>query len=179
MSITTKKGDQGQTRLFSGERVSKSDLAPRAYGDCDELVSYLGLIRAEWPTFPYTPALLDIQKTLFTLCSELATTAPKHSKLPQHITAETLATLETHCNTLETTITMPTTFVIPGGTRLGAHVDMARSMARRCERSIVALHTETPLPNPLVLAWINRLSDFLWLLARYAEEGSETGEKRG
>ena len=171
MSITTKAGDTGQTRLFSGEKISKNAPQTHAYGDIDELVSLLGIARAYSDTA--ASEILALQSQLFIIGSELATTPTKSARLPQRITASLVAEMDAQCQALESRIVMPTTFVLPGGTVLAAHLDVARAVARRCERNIVSLHDAGLLENPLILVWMNRLSDYLWLLAREAE-GSQT-----
>jgi cob(I)alamin adenosyltransferase len=174
MSITTKTGDTGQTRLFSGEKISKNSPQTHAYGDIDELVSLLGVARAHCHEDIVHNGLMALQSQLFIVGSELATTPAKSAHLPQHITDRLVSEMDTQCQALEGRIVMPSTFVLPGSTVLAAHLDVARSVARRCERNIVSLHDAGLLENPLILVWMNRLSDYLWLLARDAEGSSST-----
>jgi len=175
MSITTKTGDSGKTRLFSGEKVSKNAPQTQAYGDIDELVSILGIVRASSDNLHLCATIVEIQTQLFTLGAELATTPQHITKLTQRVDADMTAEMDTKCQTLESEIVMPKTFILPGGTLTAAYIDLARAIARRCERHIVALHDAQLINNPHMLVWMNRLSDYLWLLARY-HEGHHTQE---
>ena len=173
MSITTKTGDTGQTRLFSGEKISKNNPHTHAYGDIDELVSILGIVRASTDKDDLQKRIVCLQEQLFIVGAELATTATKTAKLPKKTDANMVQTLDQDCAFLEKQITMPTTFILPGGTPTAAYIDLARSVSRRCERHIVGLCDSGAIKNPSLLIWMNRLSDYLWLLARY-EEGEFT-----
>jgi cob(I)alamin adenosyltransferase len=173
MSITTKTGDTGQTRLFSGEQISKNNPRTHAYGDIDELVSILGIVRATTHKDELQKRILWLQEQLFIVGAELATTSLKTAKLPQKINAEMVHIIDQNCASLEKQITMPTTFILPGGTPAAAYIDLARAVTRRCERHIVGLCDSGAIENPALLIWMNRLSDYLWLLARY-EEGELT-----
>lgn len=169
MSITTKAGDTGKTRLFSGEKISKHAPQTHAYGEIDELVSILGVVRASSHDSQLSADIITLQTQLFTLGAELATTPQKTTKLAQRTDAAMVADLDKKCQSLEATILMPKTFILPGGTLTAAYIDLARAVTRRCERHIVAMHDAQLLNNPSMLVWINRLSDYLWLLARYHE----------
>lgn len=175
MSITTKAGDTGKTSLFSGEKISKHAPQTHAYGDIDELVSILGIVRASSHDSQLSADIITLQTQLFTLGAELATTPQKITKLSHRVDAPMIASLDDKCQNLEATITMPKTFILPGGTLTAAYIDLARAVTRRCERQIVAMHDAQLLNNPSMLVWINRLSDYLWLLARY-HEGQRTQE---
>ena len=169
-SITTKVGDRGKTRLFSGEEVYKNSSRPSAYGDLDELVSVLGVARCSARRKDVRNALLGLQRELFVVASELATTARHRAALEKRVDAAMLAKMEQRRSTLERRIRMPAGFIIPGATPAGAHIDHARAVARRCERHVVALSRRRIVNNRHLLVWMNRLSDYLWLLAR-REEG--------
>jgi cob(I)alamin adenosyltransferase len=172
-SITTKVGDRGTTFLFSGEEVPKDSPRTEAYGDIDELVSVLGVARSLSAKPEIRDALLALQRELFVAGSELATESAHVHLLKQRIDARMLAAFEAQRDEWEHRITMPTGFIIPGGTPAAAHIDQARSIARRAERKIVRLQREGLIENPTLLVWVNRVSDFLWILARY-EEGAAT-----
>lgn len=176
MSITTKTGDSGKTRLFSGEKISKNAPQTQAYGDIDELVSILGIVRASSNDSALCIAIMSLQTQLFTIGSELATTPQKIAKLTCRADAAMVSDLDKKCQTLEANITMPKTFILPGGTLTSAYIDLARAVTRRCERQIVAMHDAQLVKNPHMLVWVNRLSDYLWLLARY-HEGPRTQER--
>jgi len=159
--------------LFSGETVSKNGPQTNAYGDLDEVVSLLGIARSLTPRATTAKRLIGLQRELFVLGAELATTTGAKELLGRRVDDAMLAALEAEREALEAAITMPTGFVLPGGTPAAAHLDLARAVARRCERKTVGLVEAGLLDNPLVVIWLNRLSDYLWLLAR-AEEGEHT-----
>ena len=173
MSITTKVGDKGTTFLFSGEEVPKDSPRTEAYGDIDELVSVLGVARSIATKKEIIDTLFWLQVELFVVATELATERNQLSLVRERIDAARLAKLDQRRDDLERSITMPNGFIIPGGTHVGAVIDHARTIARRCERKIVGLYRDGLIENPHLLVWVNRMSDFLWLLARY-EEGDKT-----
>lgn len=172
MKVYTRHGDDGTTGLLFGGRVSKADVGPTAYGDVDEAQAFLGLARAETERDSELDTLLiQLERDLWVLMSELATAAENRPKL---IADNTLVT-QTMIDQLEHTIDdisqrfdPPTEFVVPGQTRLAALLDVARTVVRRAERhSIDAAPTES-----LVVPYLNRLSDLLWTLARWQEGDS-------
>jgi len=170
-SITTRQGDAGKTRLFSGEEISKCSARTEAYGALDETVSILGIARSLTQEEDLSETIMCIQRSLFVAGSEMATTPEYVNKLPARIDQERLALLDTERDALEKSITMPQGFILPGGHPVAAHLDHARAVARRCERHAVALQENGEIDNPHLLVWLNRLSDFLWLLARHVEGG--------
>jgi len=172
-SITTKVGDKGTTFLFSGEEVPKDSSRTDAYGDIDELVSVLGVARAQSQKTDVTEILFWIQVELFVVATELATETKSLAKVRERIDAARLAELDRKRDALESIIVMPKGFIIPGGTPVAALIDHARTIARRCERKAVGLARNGLIENPHLIIWLNRLSDFLWLLARY-DEGDAT-----
>ena len=175
MSIVTKGGDGGETSLLYGGRVSKDNLHTEAYGALDEAISALGLARAEETDAAQAQLILDLQTELFTVGAELATTPDKRDKLEKHfptVTAEMVERLDRGVKELEAAIPLPPQFVIPGGSRVGAALDMSRTLVRRAERRAVSLHRANELANPEVLRYLNRLSDYLFMLARRAEHGN-------
>lgn len=171
-SITTKVGDRGTTFLFSGEEIAKDSPRTMAYGDLDELVSLLGVARCQVTREDIRQDLLSLQRDLFVAGSELATSLDHVKLLKQRIGENELRQFEARRDKWEKNIKMPDGFIIPGGSgSLGAaHLDHARTVARRLERRVVALSREKLINNQPLLVWLNRLSDYLWLLAR-AEEG--------
>ena len=174
--ITTRAGDRGTTRLYSGEEVSKDSPRMRACGEVDELVGVLGLARAHVSCEADRETLLHLQRMLFRIGSEAATMAAKLSLLPERLDEAAVTELDRRCAAAEQRITMPDGFVVPGGNAGAAFLDHARAVARRCERRLVSLHTAGQLRNEHILSWINRLSDYLWLMARI-EEGTSTPVK--
>lgn len=175
-SITTRGGDQGTTQLFSGERVTKDSPRTEAYGDADELGSAIGIARAAARQDAVRDALLEIQRWLFIVNTELATSAEQLERLSQRVDQPFLDQLEERRQRVESSIRMPAGFVIPGGTLAGGYIDLARAIARRCERKVVRLIREDIIQNHVLQVWFNRLSDYLWLLAR-AEEGDAVQPK--
>lgn len=168
-SITTRGGDDGRTDLFSGERVAKNSPRTEAYGDLDELNSILGLARATVEMEGLKPLLEELQQDLFVVGSELATTSGRVETLTHRVNPAFLERLDSHRDRMEAGITMPGGFIVPGGTAAGATLDFARSVARRFERKVVTLAQEGEVTNESLLAWVNRLSDYLWLMARMEE----------
>jgi cob(I)alamin adenosyltransferase len=177
MSITTRQGDDGHTRLFSGETVPKSHPRPSAYGDLDEAVSALGLARSLTQVPRVAAELLAIQKTLFLVGAELATAPEGLHRLPERLGPVHLETLDRLGAELEATVQLPPQFVVPGGAPGSAALDLARSIVRRLERSVVALGETAPavVDNPVLIPFLNRLSDTLFLLARYEEQQQGIG----
>lgn len=173
MSITTKVGDKGTTFLFSGEEVSKDCARTNAYGDVDELVSVLGVARAHAKKEDVREIIFWLQCELFVVAAELATETDAINLVKERIDQARLDQMEVRRESLEKKINMPKGFIIPGGTPVAAFIDHARTIARRCERRAVGLSAEGLIHNPHLLVWVNRLSDFLWLLARY-DEGDAT-----
>ncbi len=170
-SITTRQGDGGTTRLFSGEEVGKAHPRLEALGDLDELNSQLGLARSLAERAEVREALLPIQKRLFAASSEVATQPGGVKALADRIAPADVADLDGLCSGWEARIEHPKGFIIPGEKPGGAQLDVARAVARRCERRLAALSEQGELENAHLLAWMNRLSDALWLLARL-EEGT-------
>ncbi len=169
-SITTKTGDKGTTRLFSGEEVSKSSLRIDSYGDIDELASVLGVARCHSRKKEIEEDILFIQRELNTVAAELATTPQKISRLPKRLNKDMLNILEEKRESLETKILIPDGFVVPGGSLSSASLDHARTIARRCERKVAALLEQKIFADELVLIWLKRLSDYLYLMARVEED---------
>jgi cob(I)alamin adenosyltransferase len=169
MSITTRNGDKGRTRLFSGQEISKSDLAPRAYGALDEAVSVLGIARALTDSEGLKEQILYIQHASFEVGAELATHPDSLANKKKRVDEAFVAVLDKMRDELEASTPMPKDFVLPGGTVVAAHLDHARTVFRRCEQEATALWDAEFLQNPLVLVWLNRVSDHLWLLARQME----------
>jgi len=163
--IYTRRGDDGSTGLFGGPRVRKDDLRVAAYGDVDELNSALGVAREEILGQPDLLAFLDsVQSELFTLGSELAT--PDASKAPKEvprITAEHVARLEREIDRLTGELPEMRNFILPGGSRAGAALHFCRTVCRRAERACVKLGASAE-----ALAYLNRLSDLLFTMARTA-----------
>lgn len=142
-----------------------------AYGDLDELVSILGVARCHVKNEEIRREILELQRELFSAGAELATSPEKVSRLKQRIGEAELARFDAQREKWEQRVKMPDGFIIPGGvdSLSAAHLDHARTVARRLERRVVGLLREKLVENPVLLRWLNRLSDYLWLLARIEE----------
>lgn len=168
MKIYTKTGDQGQTGLFGGARVSKASLRVESYGDVDELNSVLGTVRTE-SIDPVLEGLLQaIQEELFVLGAELARAPGKDVDIGVALlTEDEVLRLERAIDQLEGDLPPLQTFILPGGSRAAAQLHVARSVCRRAERHVVAL-AESDAIRPELIRYLNRLSDLLFVAARYA-----------
>lgn len=168
MKIYTKTGDEGETGLFGGARVSKGSLRVEAYGEVDELNSSIGWARVEVADATLDALLNEIQADLFEVGAELGSTAERKEKSTLPLIEESqVAALERAIDEYEKGPPELTTFVLPGGAELAARFHLARCVCRRAERSIVALGAKETIRGEL-LRYINRLSDLLFTLARHA-----------
>ncbi|RME88145.1 MAG: cob(I)yrinic acid a,c-diamide adenosyltransferase [Planctomycetota bacterium] len=179
MKIYTKTGDQGETSLLGGARVSKEDIQIEAYGTVDELNSLLGVVLAFLEDPKLCEWLLEIQGHLFVAGTELAKKEgyelPKGKKEKAlKITHQMIEELEKRMDEMEESLPPLKSFILPGGGKGGAMLHLARTVCRRAERLVVALSKKRKLP-PEILIYFNRLSDFLFVLARYInhQEGKE------
>jgi cob(I)alamin adenosyltransferase len=165
MKIYTRTGDDGTTGLFGGDRVSKDDLRIHAYGTVDELNSVIGLART-YQADPRTAEILDlIQRDLFVLGSDLA--APRDVKSPHSVRVDEggVAKIERLIDELDAQLPALTNFILPGGTSCAAVLHLARNVCRRAERLAVACQAQEDI-GPVVIRFLNRLSDLLFVLAR-------------
>jgi cob(I)alamin adenosyltransferase len=165
MKIYTKTGDQGETGLFGGPRVSKNHARIEAFGTVDELNSHLGLIRTLAGAETFDPVLRRIQCELFDLGAELATPGSTAERItPDHVT-----TLERLIDETEATLEPLACFILPTGTPLAAAVHVARTVCRRAERRVVTLAAQLDTTIPAnAIEYLNRLGDLLFVLARAA-----------
>ena len=174
MKIYTKTGDDGTTGLLYGGRVPKDDLRTDTYGGVDEAVAAIGLARSHGPAGEGLAALLlDLQRELFVVGAELATATENAGKLRpgvSKVTGDMVARLEEAIDRLTAAAPLPDYFVVPGACPVSAALDLARCVVRRSERSVVALQREGMLSDPVVLRYLNRLSDLLFVAARYEEQ---------
>jgi cob(I)alamin adenosyltransferase len=181
--IYTRTGDAGETSLGSGERVSKSDLRIEAYGTVDETNSVIGIVRQH--TMHVRVALLDemlarIQNELFDLGADLCV-PDRGQKLewePLRILQSQAERLEQEIDRLNDTLSPLRSFVLPGGTAAAAHLHQARTVCRRAERLMVALNgTAGETVSVAALAYVNRLSDFLFVASRWANQVAGDGDQ--
>lgn len=172
VKIYTRKGDDGSTGLLFGGRVAKDSAAPMAYGAVDETQAFLGLARAECAGRPDLAELADIllhlERDLWVVMAELATEPANRAQLTPGTslaTAEMVEHLETLIDDISARFDPPTEFVVPGQNRIGALLDVARTVARRAERDALPAAVD----DSAVVPYLNRLSDLLWTLARWQE----------
>lgn len=172
LKIYTKYGDEGETGLLYGGRISKSDLRTEAYGTTDEAVSALGLARALTAEPEVQGIVKRLQRELFTVGAELATDRAEYANLQRHfsvVTPEMTAALETDIDALSAQVDLPRAFIIPGASQASAALDLARSILRRAERRAVQMNIEGMIENPELLRYLNRASDLVFMLARYED----------
>ncbi|MCH5219744.1 MAG: cob(I)yrinic acid a,c-diamide adenosyltransferase [Muribaculaceae bacterium] len=167
MKLYTKTGDTGTTSLVGGTRVSKIDTRLDAYGTVDELNSWLGLILAcDDIDESVKPFLVSLQSKLFDLGANLATIKTSDWQ-PSRITSEDTAALERQIDTLDRQLPQHNRFILPGGSQSAAVANIARTVCRRAERRMCALPDDSYPCQTDALAFVNRLSDYLFVLARY------------
>ena len=167
MKIYTRTGDAGETSLFDGRRVPKDESRVAAYGEVDELNAAIGLALAHVAHPAVAVLLPDVQRDLFALGGQLANPggASPRKVAKSELPAARVQRLEDAIDALEATLPALKRFVLPGGSPGGATLHLARAVCRRAERAVVSLGREEPL-NPLLLQYINRLSDYLFVAAR-------------
>jgi cob(I)alamin adenosyltransferase len=168
MSIATKRGDGGQTGLPGGVRVSKAHPRVECYGTIDELISQLGLARALANDPMVNEWTRGIQRELFKVGSAIGTAVGSKKPAPE-ITADMVTTLDDEVQRIEAMPGILNDWSVPGELAGSAAFDVARTVCRRAERLAVGLHEAGELPNAQILAYLNRLSDVLWLVGRMLE----------
>lgn len=175
LSVTTKTGDKGESGLANGQRVGKDSLVFEVIGTLDELNSWLGLIAVKMGTAfkAHKKYIYEIQDTLFYIGAEVAQ-SPKAK-----LAAAAVEKLEKNSDELQNSMqgNWHTKFLLPGGTELGAHLDLARTVCRRSERLMVRL-TKEQLLSPTLLQYINRLSDYLYVLRCFVNMQEQYHEKQ-
>ena len=170
--VYTKFGDSGETSLLYGGRISKNSPNTEAYGITDEAVSVMGLARAFTSDERVNDMLRQLQRELFTIAAELATDPGKYELFQQHfspVTEEMVTSLEEAIDSLEEEFEMPKVFILPGGSQASSAIDLARCVIRTAERRVVAMAEQNLLTNSLIMTYLNRLGDLLFVLARYED----------
>jgi cob(I)alamin adenosyltransferase len=178
--IYTKTGDDGTTGLLYGGRVSKADAATEAYGTVDEAVAALGVARAICDDLALSYELLGLQRDLFVVGADLATNPAQRSRLEPGVslvTDEMVERLEERIDALVAEHPLPNAFVVPGANPSSAVLDVARSVTRRAERRVVELRDAGATVNDAVLRYLNRLSDLLFVVARWQAGESEPASR--
>lgn len=167
--VTTRTGDEGYTDLLGAGRVPKYHRRPEAYGTIDEATSALGLARAQVDDDDLGQWIMDAQRDLYILMAELATSPENYAKVDFKIRPENVARLDALSETLKQRVEIGKEFIIPGATVAGAALDLARAIVRRAERQVARLYHEADVTNADALRYLNRLSDVLFIMARYEE----------
>jgi cob(I)alamin adenosyltransferase len=175
MKIYTKKGDSGNTSLFGGQRVSKSSKRIDAYGTVDELNSILGMATSFGLSEKGTELLKTVQQQLFILGADLATPQSKEIRI-NRIGSNEVEFLENAIDDMEKSLEPLKNFILPGGAKAGSTLHFARTVCRRAERITVECRHEEEI-SEVAIMYINRLSDFLFVLARYENNQAGTEEK--
>ena len=165
MKIYTRTGDSGQTSLVGGKRVSKTHPRLEAYGTVDELSSHLGLLSSQLTDHHHRQTILTIQQTLFSLSAILAT-EPESKWQPEPLSPSHTEKLEAEIDHLQQQLPALHSFIIPGGSQAACQAHVCRTVCRRAERCILALTEEIEVSAD-VLRYVNRLSDYLFVLARH------------
>lgn len=174
MKIYTKTGDRGSTSLFGGKRVDKNSARIEAYGCVDELNSLIGTVVAGNPPVDIMKKLIRVQGELFVLGTDLATPFDVKVKIPR-VTKTFITRLEKEIDSFEKKLPLLNNFILPGGSKTGSRLHLARTVARRAERQIMDLAISEKI-NKLDLVYTNRLSDWLFVLARYVNHQENIGE---
>ena len=175
MKIYTKKGDSGDTSLFGGQRVSKSTERIEAYGTVDELNSFVGLATSYDLSEKGTDLLRTVQELLFTLGADLATPPSSEARIAR-IAEKDIQFLENAIDNMEESLQPLKNFILPGGSQPGATLHVARTVCRRAERAAVACQ-ETDKISDECIKFLNRLSDFLFVIARYENKQAGVREE--
>ena len=175
MKIYTKKGDSGETSLFGGTRVPKSNERIEAYGTVDELNSFVGLAASYELSEAGTKYVRKIQELLFTLGADLATPPSSKTRI-ERISEDDVTLLEDAIDELEEDLESLKNFILPGGSQPGATLHVARTICRRAERATVACSKSDNISDNCI-KFLNRLSDFLFVLARYENKNAGVREE--
>ena len=172
MAIYTRKGDSGKTTLPSGARVEKDDIIIEVYGNLDELNSYLGLLISLLPQGVDGSLLLSVQDVLFAIGSSLL-----QEKMPEESLSQLTARMEQEIDAMQADLPAVSSFILPGGTTPASLTHVCRTVCRRCERVMVTLNRQSGISSPDVLSFLNRFSDYLFVLARKINIISDCEEK--
>ena len=164
MKVYTKTGDKGKTSLVGGTRVSKDDPKVNAYGNVDELISHIALLRADADGAPYHENLRRIQANLMLIAAHFASDAEQSKKIKCLETSE-IEFLEGQIDLMTADLPAQNAFILPGKPRVSAECHIARTVCRRAERSSIALMSEPRVES--AIKYLNRLSDYLYVYARY------------
>lgn len=174
MKIYTKTGDQGTTGLYGGKRIAKDDIRIEAYGTVDELNSFIGLLNASFEEATQNYCLTEVQKRLFTIGSNLASDPDKNLLTPD-ILDEDIHTLENAMDSMELLLEPLRNFILPGGSQAVGFAHVCRTVCRRAERRVITLDQISPV-DPKVIVYLNRLSDYFFILSRFISHTQDIKE---
>ena len=172
--IYTKTGDKGETGLFGGKRLPKNHIRIESYGTVDELNAYIGMLRDVSPTEHQKEILKEIQDRLFTIGSNLASDPEKNMTTPD-IKESDIELLEKEMDQMDETLPPLKNFILPGGHPTVSFCHIARTVCRRAERMVVALHHNEAVEE-IIIRYLNRLSDYLFVLGRQLSQDLNAGE---
>lgn len=172
MPIYTRGGDRGETGLFGGKRVAKDDSRVEAYGSVDELNAVLGIVLIYY-NGKRRESLKEVQRTLFAIGAQLASPKPISIK---GIESEKIAQLEKDMDSIENTLGPLRHFILPGGSKTAALLHLARTVCRRAERRVITLARKEKI-DPQIVVYLNRLGDWLFMLAREANAQADVKEE--
>jgi cob(I)alamin adenosyltransferase len=177
MKIYTKTGDKGKTSLIGGTKVNKSDLRIEAYGTVDELNSFIGLCLDHLKSHNIASVLAEVQDRLFTIGSALACDPEKETKLKiPDLHEEDIGLLEKEIDKMNEVLPVMKSFILPGGHVAVSSLHVARTVCRRAERCCVKMQKKDMEVGSLIIKYLNRLSDYLFMLARFAAHQLGVGE---
>ena len=165
LKIYTKTGDKGQTSLLGGTRVPKNHIRIEAYGTVDELNSWIGLLRDSVMDEHTKEILIEVQDRLFTMGSSLASDPVKSKVKIPHLSEDDITVFEKEIDTMDAQLPQMKNFVLPGGHQTVSYCHVTRCVCRRAERRVIHLAENEPV-DELVIKYLNRLSDYLFMLAR-------------
>jgi cob(I)alamin adenosyltransferase len=174
MKIYTKTGDEGTTALFGGKRVQKDDIRIEAYGTVDELNSFIGLLNASFQEATQNYFLSEVQKRLFTIGANLASD-PEKKMITPDIKNDDIQTLENAMDTMDQLLEPLKNFILPGGDTVIAQAHICRTICRRVERRVITLNNVSQV-DPAIIIYLNRLSDYFFVLARYLSHRNNIAE---
>lgn len=177
--VTTRTGDDGFTNLLGPDRVPKYSSRPTAYGTLDEASSALGLARSVCDIDGARQLIYELQNALYKAMAELATPTSRQGKAPFTMTTQDVERLDQISDEFKGKVTIGREFIVPGGTTCGASLDLARCIVRRGERCVARMVHDGEVTNRHVLEWLNRLSDVIFILARFVEQGQDGSDSEG
>lgn len=176
--IYTKNGDEGETNLFLGGKLSKNDIRVEAFGTVDELVSSLGFAKTLTEKEDVINILEMLQHSLFKIGAELSSDSNKTEKIINIISNEDVNEIESIIDSITEKIDLGNEFIMPGTSSSSAAIDISRTVARRLERVVVSINTNEMI-NKNILIFLNRISDLLFVVGRYEDEGKDIKKIRG